>query len=153
MSDYLPVVRNLYNHIAFRSAAKLLIVASALCVFFGNGVHVHAIFDHILDHGDVHTFVHSHSEDQNQSHSHSDEFDNKDAHQHPTATVDLTGTLTQKTTSKASTNTELFYAPGIFSSQRTLRPPILLYLDLPPPDLLFQSNHFSSYSLRGPPLG
>ncbi|MFP8489943.1 hypothetical protein ACKGJO_12715 [Gracilimonas sp. Q87] len=137
----------------FKQTARLLIVASVLCVFLGNGVHFHGIFDHIFDHGDIHAFVHSHSEDQAQSHSHAEEFDDRDAHQHPTPTVDLTGTLTQKTTSKASTNTELFSTPAVLSSQRPLESSILLYLDLPPPVHLYQSNHFSSYSLRGPPLG
>lgn len=143
----------LSQKIVFKQTAKLLIVASVLCVFFGNGVHFHAIFNHIFDHGDIHAFVHSHSDDHDQNHNHAEEVDDKDAHQHPTATVDLTGTLTQKTTSKTSVNTELFSAPGVLSSQRTLQPPILLYLDLPPPDYLHQSNHFPSYSLRGPPLG
>lgn len=133
--------------------ARLLIVASILCVFFGNGVHAHALFDHIFAHGDVHAFVHSHSSDQTQNHSHAEEFGDKDAHRHRTASVDLTGTLTQKTTSEASTNTELFSAPHVLSSQNIVRSPIPLYLDLPPPDHLFQSVHSSSYSLRGPPLG
>jgi hypothetical protein len=146
-------VVNLLENIAFKQTAKLLIAASILCVFFGNGVHVHAIFDHMFDHGDVHAFVHSHSDDHDQNHNHVEEVDDKDAHQHPTATVDLTGTLTQKTTSKTSADTELFSAPGVLSSQRTLQSPILLYLDLPPPDHLYHFNHFSSYSLRGPPLG
>jgi len=143
----------LTRKIAFKTTARLLVVASVLCVFFGNGVHVHAIFDHMFEHGDVHAFVHSHSEDQTQNHNHAEEFDNKDAHQHPTATVDLKGTITNKTTSKASTNTELYSTPGALSSQKIVRSPIPLYLDLPPPNHLFQQNHFSSYSRRGPPLG
>ncbi|WP_428236511.1 hypothetical protein [Gracilimonas sp.] len=146
-------MEKLNNHILFKSAANLVIVASILCVLFGNGLHVHALFDHIFDHGDVHAFVHIHSNEQDQNHSHAKEFDDKDAHRHPTATVELTGTLNQKTTNKVSTNTELFSSPAVLSSQRTLQSPILLYLDLPPPDHLYQSNHFSSYSLRGPPLG
>lgn len=143
----------LTRKIAFKQTARLLIVASVLCVFFGNGVHVHALFDHMFEHGDVHAFVHSHSEDQAQNHSHTEAFDDRDTHQHPTATVDLTGTLSQKTTSKAFTNTVLFSTAGIVKSQRTLQSPILLYLDLPPPDHLYESNPLSSYSLRGPPLG
>lgn len=153
MSVYLQDVKKLYDHIAFKTAAKLLIVATILCVFFGNGVHVHAIFDHVFDHGDVQAFVHSHAEDQVPNHSHTDELDDKDAHQHPTATVDLTGTLTQKTSTKASTNPEFFPSLGVFYIQRTLQSRILLYFDLPPPDHLYQSDYFSSYSLRGPPLG
>lgn len=133
--------------------ARLLIVATVLCVFFGSGVHVHALFDHLFDHGDVHTFVHSHSSDQTQNHSHAEEFDGKDEHQHPTATVNLTGTITQKTTGKVLTNIEIFSASGVLSSRKNAQSSVLLYLDLPPPDHLFQSNHLSSHSLRGPPLG
>ncbi|MBD3617100.1 MAG: hypothetical protein HUJ22_11070 [Gracilimonas sp.] len=107
----------------------------------------------MFDHGDVHAFVHSHSDDQDQNHSHAEAVDDKDAHQHPTATIDLTGTLTQKTTNKASTKSDLFSSPEILSNYSISQTPILLYLDLPPPDHLYQSNPFSSYSLRGPPLG
>jgi hypothetical protein len=141
------------ENIAFKQTARLLIVASILCVFFGNGVHVHTMFDHLFDHGNVLAFVHSHSDDQDQNHSHAEEFDEKDAHQHPTATVDLTGILTQKTTNKASTSTDSFSFQGFLSSYSISQSPILLYLDLPPPDHLYQFNHFSSTSLRGPPLG
>lgn len=143
----------LTQKIAFKQTARLLIVASMLCVFFGSGVHIHAIFDHIFDHGDVHAFVHSHSGDRSQNHSHSEEFEDKDTHQHPTATVDLTGTLSQKTTNKSSTTTDSFSSPGILSSYSISHTPILFYLDLPPPVHLYLTSQFSFYSLRGPPLG
>lgn len=137
----------------FRHTARILIVASVLCVIFGNGVHVHAMFGHIFDHGDVHAFVHSHSGDQTQNHSHSKEFDDKDAHQHPTATVDLTATLTQETISKLTTINDIYSSSGILSVcgvSKTLNP---LCLDLPPPDLLYYPDYYSSKSTRGPPLG
>lgn len=141
----------LNQKIAFKQAAWLLILASMLCVFFGNGVHVHTIFDQLFEHGEVHAFVHSHSGDQN--HSHAEVFDNIKDHQHPIATVDLIGTYTQKTTSKASTNSDQFSSDGVLSSISTSETPLPLFFDLPPPDDLYQSNTFSSYSLRGPPLG
>jgi hypothetical protein len=144
-------VIKLNQKIAFKQTAWLLILASMLCVFFGNGVHVHAIFDHLFEHGDVHAFVHAHSGDQN--HSHAKEFDNKEDHQHPIATVDLTGTHTQKTTSKASTNSDQFSSQGVLNSISISETPLPLFLDLPPPDNLFQFRYFSSYTLRGPPLG
>ncbi len=133
--------------------AWLLIVACMVCVFFGSGVHVHAIFDHLFEHGDVHAFVHSHSDDHDQNHHQTEEFDDEEDHQHPIATVDLTGTHTQKTTNKASTNSDQFSSQGVLSSYSVSQTPLPLFFDLPPPDDLYQSNPFSSYSLRGPPLG
>lgn len=139
--------------IAFEQIAKLLIVASVLCVFFGNGVHVHAMFDHIFEHGNVHIFVHSHSGEQTQHHGHFKEFDDRDVHQHPTATVDLTATLTHKTVSKVSTNTDIFSSSGILSVRDISKTLIPLYLDLPPPELIYYVDYLSSYTTRGPPLG
>jgi hypothetical protein len=130
--------------------AKLILTAIFICILFGNGLHLHSVFNHLFDHGDIHAYVHIHSSDS--SDEHNPEFDDKDAHQHPTATVQLTGTLTQKTTSKASTNTDIFSVSGALSSRKTSQFPRLHYLDLPPLDLFYQSNHFSSLSLRGPPL-
>ncbi|MDX1591621.1 MAG: hypothetical protein R3283_06650 [Balneolaceae bacterium] len=137
----------------FNYVANLVITASVLCVLFGNGVHVHAIFDHIFDHGDLHAFVHSHAEDQSQNHSHAEEFSDENTHQHPTATVNLIGTLTQKTISKVFEDSELFSSSAILTSNIFTKASILLYLDRPPPDPLYQSEHFSSYTLRGPPVG
>lgn len=117
----------LTQKIVFKQTARLLIAASALCVFFGNGVHVHAIFDHLFEHGHVHAFVHSHSEDHEQNYSHAEEFGDEDAHQHPTATVDLTGTITQKSPNKASANSDLFSSSGILSSYSISQSPIPIY--------------------------
>lgn len=139
------------NNILFKLFAKLLIVTSVLCVLFGNGAHVHTIFDHLSDHGDIHAYVHAHPSDI--THDHKPGLNNDDAHQHPTATVDLTGTLTQKTTSRSSIDTDLFSASVFLGSHTIQQTLISLYLDLPPPDHLYHSNHFSPYSLRGPPLG
>lgn len=143
----------LTQKIAFKHTTRLLIIASALCVFFGNGVHVHAIFDHLFEHGDVHAIVHSHLEDHVQNHSHAEEFGDEDAHQHQTATVDLTGTITQKSTNKASANSDLFSSPGLLSNYSISQTITPINLGLPPPEPEYHTNHFSSYSLRGPPLG
>ncbi|HKL15043.1 MAG TPA: hypothetical protein VJ915_05375 [Balneolaceae bacterium] len=124
-----------------------------ICVLFGNGTHIHAVFDQIFDHGDVHVFVHSHSDAPSQDHDHASEFDDIDTNNHPTATVDLTGTMIQQTTNNSFGNTDIFSTSGDLSSHSISETPNPLFLDLPPPDDLYQSSYFSSYSLRGPPLG
>lgn len=141
------------NNKLFKLCAKLLIIASMLCVLFGNGTHIHAVFDHIFDHGDVHVFVHSHSDAPSQDHNHTDESDDINTHNHPTATVDLAGTMIQNTTNTFYGTTDIFSASGVSSSHSISETPNPLFLDLPPPDDLYQSWYFSSYSLRGPPLG
>lgn len=146
---YFQIV-NLNNNI-FRISAKLLIAASVLCVMFGNGAHLHPFFDHISDHGDIHAYMHAHPADSD--HDHAKEFDGKDDHQHATATVDITATLTQKTVSKSFTNDHIINEAGVIPSVHSRKEVNPLFLDLPPPDLLVLSVHFSSLSLRGPPLG
>ena len=141
---------NSNNHI-FRISAKLLIAASFLCVLFGNGTHMHSVFDHFSDHGDIHAYVHAHTAESN--HDHTSEFDEKDTHQHPTATIELEGTLTHKSVMKVSSDENTSNEAGVIPvahSYKTVNP---LFSDLPPPDLIFLSDHFSSHSLRGPPVG
>lgn len=71
-----------------------MIAASVLCVLFGNGTHLHTVFDHFSEHSDIHIYVHAHPADA--SHGHTPEFDDNETHLHPTATVELEGRLTQK---------------------------------------------------------
>ncbi|MBD3617697.1 MAG: hypothetical protein HUJ22_14155 [Gracilimonas sp.] len=130
---------------------NLVLIALFLCTLFGNGLHLHSIFNHLFDHGDIHTYVHVHPVDTD--HSHNLEFDDKDAHQHPTATVDLTGTLTQKTTTKAFSERNILFefvesprVPKIIDQNPEL-------LDLPPPDFINSPEDFPPLFLRGPPLG
>lgn len=128
-----------------------ILIGIFLCTLFGSGLHLHSVFSHLFDYGSLYAYVHAHPDEANLSHN--PEFDDEKTHQHPTAKVDLTGTLTQKTTNKASANTEFFSDPAVSGSQKTLQSPGLLYLDLPPPVHLFQSSHFTIFSLRGPPMG
>ncbi|WP_340106195.1 hypothetical protein [Rhodohalobacter sp. 8-1] len=141
------------KNILFKLTAKLLILASMLCVLFGNGTHIHTVFDHISDHSDVHVFVHSHSGDHSQGHNHTSNFDDIGTHHHPTASVDLVGTMSQKTTITSFDYSDVISAAGGLSSLSISETPIPLFLDLPPPDDLYKSWHVSSNSLRGPPLG
>lgn len=142
---------SLHNHILFKISAKLLIAASVLCVLFGNGTHVHSVFDHFSDLGEIHIYVHAHPADSN--HNHNSGLDGKDTHQHPTVTIDLEGTLTQKTVNKAFTDEVISTEAGEIPSVHNKKEVNPLFLDLPPPELLILSDLFSSHSLRGPPLG
>jgi len=139
------------SHILFKLSANLLIAAIALCVMFGNGTHVHTVFDHFSDHGDIHAFVHVHPVDSKDDHN--PEFDDEDTHQHPTATVELAGTLTQKTSNKVFSDTDGFSAVGGFTRSHVLKEQNPELLDLPPPDFIVSPQYFSSLFLRGPPLG
>lgn len=138
------------NHILFKLSAKLLIVASVFCVLFGNSTHVHTVFDHFKDHGHIHVYVHAHDA---VNHDHNSEFDGKDDHQHPTASVELDGTLSQKTVNKVLIDEIIFTEAGLIPSMYVVKEANPLYLDLPPPDFLILSEYFYSLSLRGPPLG
>lgn len=139
------------NHILFKLSAKLLITAVVLCVLFGNGTHLHTVFNHLSDHVDFHAFVHAHHVDTN--HNSAEEFDKKDTHQHPTVSIDLEGTLTQKTVHKAYTEENFFTVAGEFPGVHSTKEVNEIFLDLPPPDLLILSDHYYSLSLRGPPTG
>lgn len=139
------------NCILFRLSAKLVIAASVLCVLFGNGTHVHAVFDNFSDHGNIHTYLHTHPADAN--HDHKSEFDGKDDHQHPIATIDLDGTLSQKTVYKVLTVENIFTEAGVTPSIYSIKEMNPLYFDLPPPDFLISTEYYYTLSLRGPPLG
>lgn len=143
------------SHILFKLSAKLLIAASLFCVLFGNGTHLHSVFDHFLDHGHIHAYVHAHPADSNYDHNYNyaEEFDREDAHQHPTATIDLEGILAPKTVDIVFSDEINFTEAGEIPSVHNIKEVNPLFLDLPPPDPLVLSIHFSSFSLRGPPLG
>lgn len=142
---------NFKNHILYRLSAKLLITASLLCVCFGNGIHVHTVFDQFSDHGDIHVYVHAHTADAN--HDHELELDENNDHQHPTATVDLNGTLSQNTVKTVFADENIYSEVGVISSVYSMKEVNPLYMNLPPPDFIIVSEYFNSLSLRGPPLG
>jgi len=158
-----------HNHILFKLSARLLIIASILCVLFGYGTHLH--INVAFDHGDIqaHTIVHVHSNSSHpptaQGHDHTPnhhtnpkndathtEHDQTQLHQHDTATVDLAGTLSQNASTAYSDHTNLFSAPAVLAGLFDAHTISVWYLDLPPPDLLWHSDSYSSFSLRGPPL-
>jgi len=140
----------------FKLSANLLIIASVVCVLFGNGTHLHSVFDHFSDHGDIHIHLHAHSSDsgvEDTGHAHSSDLDDRDAHEHPTATVDLNGTISQKT-SNSSFDIEISsLAVGLFTEFSFVQEYSLEFQNLPPPKTPHSTDFFSSLLLRGPPVG
>lgn len=134
----------------FKLSANLLLVASVLCVLFGNGTHVH-IVDHITAHSHFHAHAHVHAHNANTSHDANSGFNGNDDHQHPIASVELDGRLSQKTVNDVLNDDVFFTVAGALSSfsMKEVNP---IYLDLPPPVFLFSSEYYYSLSLRGPPL-
>ncbi|MEO9887039.1 MAG: hypothetical protein ABJR05_14630 [Balneola sp.] len=136
-----------------RLTAKLLIVASMLCVLFGNGVHLHPEIDHFFDHGDMHVLVHAHE--------HSDDSNGEDHHssspedeKHEVAKVDLYCVLAQSKSFPAQC--DLFIASVKFISglNVNLSSGVVAYeFDLPPPDIGLSEFASLSISFRGPPIG
>ena len=145
------IIMKTNNHILFKLSAKLLISATVLIVLFGNGTQVHAVFNHFLDLGDFHAYVHAHPADAD--HNQANEFDGKDDHQHTTVTIELDGTLNQKVVHQNYTDENFSTVAVGLSCNQDIADANPVFLDLPPPDFLVESDHLYSLSLRGPPLG
>lgn len=134
-----------------KTSARLLIVASLACVFFGNGVHVHSLIDHIFDHGDVHIVIHAHdhstNSDKEDHHTSNPEKDN-----HQVAKVDLNGILLQSRVlvdhPKIITNVVANVSDWDFEATTDHN----FELDLPPPEISYLGFSPSSFSLRAPPF-
>jgi hypothetical protein len=169
------------TNILFNLSAHLLIGAVVFCVLFGSGAHVHTVFDlfeehvhkhghehkqvheHGLEHGHehkharahnhahIHVFVHSHNA--HTKHDHSSGLGENDDHQHPIATVDIEGTLSQKSVNKVLADQTITTIAGVIPSLVGMKELSPLYLDLPPPDDVICPEYSHFFSLRGPPLG
>jgi hypothetical protein len=144
-------VENLKNHSVFKISARWLLVASILCIWFGNGVHIHSLMDHIFDHGDVHFILHAHNDldnsSENDHHSSSPESQN-----HEVAKVDLNGVLSP--IRLLVTQPDLLTNTVAVVSHEDLRisSGSVFELDLPPPDIGESRFSPTSFSLRAPPL-
>ena len=138
------------KHRIFKLSAEALILASTLCVLFGNGVHFHSMFNHIFDHGDIHVLVHAHSHsDQKADNSHASNDADKE---HEVSTIDLSGILShsKKITAQIESTSNLFAT--ITNTEFGLSVDNLTLLDLPPPDIFYSQDVHLSLSLRAPPL-
>jgi hypothetical protein len=138
-------VQKLKGHNVFTAGAQLIVLGCALGILFGKGAHLHSVFDHLFDHGDVHVVVHGHSSDET---SKSD-----DTPSHKVASLDINGVLSFSGKSKIELETVsvLLSLPGDRDTFLNHQPPTLL--NLPPPQKALPQYHSFSFSLRGPPLG
>lgn len=139
------------QHRITKISAKLLIIASLVCVLFGNGVHVHSLMDHIFDHGDVHVVVHAHDHPNNTSKEERHTSDReKDDHQ--VAKVDLTGILSQSRLSVSHPDLITPIVAVVLEWDFPASSDNVFELDLPPPEIDYPVFSPSSFSLRAPPL-
>ena len=132
-------------------SAKWLIVASLLCVLFGNGVHIHSLLDHIFDHGDIHVFVHAHDHQHNSDHEDHDKSD-PETEQHDVAKVDLNGVLSQSRIQLTADDFVSQFVAVIPEMEQLDNSETIEELNLPPPDVSYSDFLPLSNSLRGPPL-
>tara|TARA_R110000868_G_scaffold1211_2_gene9369 strand:+ start:96229 stop:96666 length:438 start_codon:yes stop_codon:yes gene_type:complete len=144
-------MQKLYKNSITKISARLLLVASLLFVWFGNGVHIHSQISHIFDHGDVHVYVHVHdnsdSGSQNDHHASNPEDD-----QHIVATVDLFGVLSQSRTLATQTDLMTSIVTVVPDWDFNAGSVIVYEFNLPPPDKSSSEFLSSSFSLRAPPL-
>lgn len=150
--EYFFNVKNFTQHILFKYLANLAIIGTVSVVLFGKGVHIHSIVDHLFDHGDTHVILHAHPSDHHHTESGSGDLDKEDSHQHPIASVDLSGTLTQSVKKKIvlESNTLALAVPEQVNSVLNNIPPA--QLAKPPPDLIQTQYHSYFFSLRAPPM-
>lgn len=149
-SYYFHLVNNLKKHRIFKLSAQALILASTICVLFGNGVHFHSALDHIFDHGDVHVLLHAHSHaDQNLDSFHTSSVSDEE---HDVSTIDLNGILSQS--KKITLQIELVSNLSALISKEEFgfKLGTLTLLDLPPPDIIYSQYPSLFFSLRAPPI-
>lgn len=141
------------DHIIKKITAVLICAGLAFSVLFGQGTHLHSIFDHLFDHGDIHIYVHSHSNSSDHEHDEGTGFDLKDSHNHPISKLNLKSVRT--TTSHQNLILLSNSFAGVISgdSESTADNLLATYLDLPPPDRISNLYQRYSFSLRAPPVG
>lgn len=143
-------MNSLKNSIISKISAQFLLVASFLCILFGNGVHVHSM----IDHWDLHVFVHAHDHDHSTSSEHegdSHPFDSKENH-HKVAKVDSNGVLVHSKSLKTQIHLSANHTAVISEAVVIKRLDTGSDLDLPPPDIIQSEFTPQSNSLRAPPL-
>ncbi|CAN5399176.1 hypothetical protein BH23BAC3_BH23BAC3_18480 [soil metagenome] len=145
-------MKTITQNTLFKQVARLIIAGTVFIIFFGNGVHIHSIFDHLFDHGHIHVILHTHPSDDNHSETGLANLDAEDHHQHPIASIDLSATLNQSANKKEIPESNIFALaiPEQINSILNDSPPA--QLAQPPPDLKLTQYHFFFFSLRAPPV-
>ncbi len=140
----------LLDHTAFKKAANLLIFGSMLCILFGEGTHLHSVFDHFSDHGDIHAGVHAHSSNEVQAES---SFNGEKDHRHEVASADIDGVLAQSVKSRVELTRAFAVPPFPIDLVSHLNNQPSVFFNLPPPVKVASQYSSLSFSLRAPPLG
>lgn len=142
------------DHITKKITSALICAGLVFSVLFGQGTHLHSIFDHLFDHGDIHLYVHSHSHSQSADHEHEGSgYDLEDSHNHPISKLNLKSVRTATHQQNGFQLSPSF--AGVISSDSEFTVDDLheTYLNLPPPDHISSLYQKYSFSLRAPPVG
>lgn len=145
-------MKKITQHILFKQVANLIITGTVFIILFGHGVHIHTMFDQLLDHGHIHVTLHAHASDDQPSNSGLADLENETHHQHSIASIDLSGTLKQSVNQIEPSDSDIFkfaVSEQVYSILKSGSPTLLAQ---PPPDLKFKLNHSFFYSLRAPPV-
>lgn len=144
-------MKTLTKQTFFKQIARLIITSTVFIIFFGNGVHIHNVFEHLFHHGHTHVTLHVHTSDVHHPESDFPDLHTDDHHQHQVASIDLIATFQQIASKKALPENSFLALSvgGFFNSTLNNCPPKLL--DLAPPDLVVAQYHSLTLSLRAPP--
>jgi hypothetical protein len=152
ISKYFFDVKRKIDQIIKKITAVLICAGLAFSILFGQGTHLHSIFDHLFDHGDVHVYVHSHSHSSDQKHEGSG-YDLEDSHNHPISTLNLKSVRTMTPQQNGFQLSQSFVSVISVDSGSITDELNPIFLDLPPPDQISSLYQRYSFSLRAPPLG
>lgn len=151
-SEYFFNVKRKAYQIIKKITASVICAGFVFSVLFGQGTHLHSIFDHLFDHGDIHVYVHSHSHSADHEHEGSG-YDFEDSHNHPISKLNLKSVRTSTPQQNGFQLSESFVGVASGGSEFTTDELNPTYLDLPPPDRTSSLNQCYSFSLRAPPVG
>jgi hypothetical protein len=152
ISKYFFDVKRKADQIIKKITAALICAGLAFSVLFGQGTHLHSIFDHLFDHGDIHVYVHSHSHSADHEHEGS-RFDLEDSHNHPISELNLKSVRTSTPQQNGFQLSQTFVGVVSFDAGSITDELNPTYLDLPPPDHISDLDYSYSFSLRAPPVG
>lgn len=136
-----------------KACSNLIVIGFLLSIMFGQGIHLHTIFDNLFDHGAFHVYVHSHSHSPDYEHEDGFGYDLEDSHNHPISTLNLKSVRTNTPQQNIIQLSQSFASVILGNSESTADELNPTYLDLPPPDRISNLYHRYSFSLRAPPVG